>query len=301
MHRRLAPHALQRIGAGGARLPLPEAQAARQLAPQRAVARALAVPVRLEAPALERPRRVPRPWRGLAQAAERGEPGAGASDGAAPGGAESADFSKEGEAEQARSEAAAEDQPAEEAAARTEDTVEEEKPVEEAEEARLQRELTELQEKLKAKKHELLLALADFENNKKRFTRERESRRRAATTAFAGKMVDVYAEFEDLVAAPRGEASGGPAQALGEGVVLTRDLYRATLEKFDLKPLPVEPGEPFVPARHECDSDEKATAGAVTGLVRPGWVLESSGAAPVVVRKALVKVAAPGAPPPPPE
>ena len=43
----------------------------------------------------------------------------------------------------------------------------------------------------------------------------------------------------------------GTAQALHEGVALTRDLYKASLEKFGVRPIPVELGEPFVAARHQ--------------------------------------------------
>ncbi|CAK0843601.1 unnamed protein product, partial [Prorocentrum cordatum] len=126
--------------------------------------------------------------------------------------------------------------------------------------AKLKRELAELQEEVKAKKHDLLMTLADFENNKKRFPQERETRKRTATVGFARQMVDTYSTFEDTLLVAHNEQSSEAGQALLEGVVLTRDLYRATLEKFDLKPLSVEPGEPFVAARHECASDPTTTS-----------------------------------------
>lgn len=280
----------------------------------KAAARTLAVAVRFAAPALEPPRHALQPWRGLAQGAEKAEAaGSGESTGAAEGSSEERGPKDEKAASSGEGAGAAEgsneerEPKDEKTAAATEEAAAEDKSsdkVEETEEVRLQRELAELQEKVKARKHKLLSALAEFENNKKRFANERASRQRTATKAFASKMVDVYTEFEDLVAAPlMGQASEGAAsEALREGVVLTRDLYRATLEKFDLKPLQPELGEPFVAARHECTSEgEKAVAGAVTELVRPGWILESRGAAPVVVRKAQVKVAGNDAPPPPPE
>lgn len=168
----------------------------------------------------------------------------------------------------------------------------EEKPEEpkETEEAKLTRELSELEEKVKAKKHELLLAFADFENNKKRYAKERESRQRTATAGFAGRMVGVFTEFEELVV-DHGEQSREAGQALLEGVVLTRDLYRTTLEKFDVKPMSTEPGEPFVSARHELSlEDDSKPTGAVTETLRLGWVFEPRGAPPVVIQKAQVKV-----------
>lgn len=137
-----------------------------------------------------------------------------------------------------------------------------------------------------AKKHDLLLTLADFENNKKRFLKERESRQRTATVGFARQVVETYSAFEELLAA-HSEQSSEAGQSLLEGVVLTHDLYRATLAKFDLKPLTAEPGEPFVAARHECASDDKPPS-AVIEMVQAGWIFEPRGAPPVVIKKAQV-------------
>jgi len=179
----------------------------------------------------------------------------------------------------------------------SEGTAEEVKADEEPQDARLKRELTEIQDEVKAKKHELLLTLADFENNKKRFAKERESRQRTATVGFARQMVDTYSAFEELLVA-HSEQSSEAGQSLLEGVVLTRDLYRATLEKFDLKPLAAELGEPFVGARHECASDDKPS-GAVIEIVQAGWIFEARGAPPVVIKKAQVKVEDSETPPSP--
>ncbi|CAK9099592.1 unnamed protein product, partial [Durusdinium trenchii] len=125
----------------------------------------------------------------------------------------------EGEAEAKKSEeinssegaASAESQDTE----KTEKTEEASSEVEEAPEKLLQKELADLQELVRQNKHELLLSLADFENNKKRFLKEREDRRRSSMASFATKMV----------------------QALHEGVALTRDLYKASLDKFGVRPL----------------------------------------------------------------
>ncbi|CAE8608442.1 unnamed protein product, partial [Polarella glacialis] len=86
----------------------------------------------------------------------------------------------------------------------------------------LQDELTAVQEKVRAKKHELLLSLADYENNKKKYLREREDRRKRSTTNFATKTVEVYAEF-DRFATP---STGGACQGIHEGVSMVRDLFK---------------------------------------------------------------------------
>jgi len=162
----------------------------------------------------------------------------------------------------------------------------------------LQRELTEAQEKMKKEKHELLLALADFENNKKRYQTECQARRFSATTNFATKMVDVYAKFDELAHSEDNvEQLSDSCKALQEGVVLTRNLYKATLDKFDVEQLVPELGAPLNPARHESlgtIESANAAANCIAELVQPGWVLEPGSAKPMVLRKAQVKVAAHG-------
>mmetsp|Transcript_9218 Transcript_9218/g.19776 ORF Transcript_9218/g.19776 Transcript_9218/m.19776 type:complete len:324 (-) Transcript_9218:66-1037(-) len=272
-------------------------------------------------------------WRGLAQAATDGaesEPTQGTASGAggaesAQGGAESAqggaDSAQDGAetAQESAGDSGASASDAEvEAEAGAAEGGEAAKAAEAAEaekaqspEEKLKAELSELQEKVKVGKHELLLALADFENNKKRFAKECKARKRRSTADFARKVIDVYTEF-DTFAAPVPAADGAeaelsePCQALREGIILTGDLYKATLERFQVAPLEVESGQPFVAARHESVGsveDGSIAANAVAELVQPGWeLLPDADAASVVLRKAQVKVArhGPEAPPAPP-
>lgn len=192
---------------------------------------------------------------------------------------------------------------AEESSAAPEAAAEEE-PVDEG--TRLQKELTDLQEKFKARRHEVLLSLADFENNKKRFTKERDSRKRAANVNFAQKMVDLFIEFDTLTTQRHGKGELSDAcQSFREGIVMTRDLYRSSLERFGTQQLTVEAGTPFNATKHEnigVVQDTDLATDSVAETVRPGWMMEQSGAAPVVLQKAQVKVAqrGPAVPPTPP-
>lgn len=167
----------------------------------------------------------------------------------------------------------------------------------------LLREHEELQAKVKAEKHELLLALADFENNKKRHNRDREARKRNALLKFATSVVEVYDQFDALAhLEDKAKHLSEACQRLQEGIALTRDLYRTNLEKFDVLPLEPAPGEPFVPARHESVGPVEAPklpANSVAEVVKPGWVFEPNSAKPVVLRKAQVKVARHGPDTPP--
>lgn len=160
----------------------------------------------------------------------------------------------------------------------------------------LQKELAEAQEKTKKEKHAFLMALADFENNKKRYQTERQARRRSATVNFATKMVEVYDNFDELAhAEDKVEHLSEACKGLNEGVIMTRNLYKTTLDRFDVEEVQVELGEPFNQARHESIGTVKGAdvaANSVAELVQPGWVLEPKSTKPMVLRKAQVKVAA---------
>eukprot|EP00438_Fugacium_kawagutii_P022494 Skav231350 [mRNA] locus=scaffold5039:11052:14260:+ [translate_table: standard] len=165
---------------------------------------------------------------------------------------------------------------------------------EEAPEILLQKELADMQELVSKSKHELLLSLAEFENNKKLFLKQREDRRKSSMSNFATKMIQVYGQLNDFAIEKH---NSGTAQALHEGVALTRDLYKASLEKFGVRPIQVEIGEPFVAARHEKSDTIESTqlpVNSVAAIVRPGWILDPDSPKPIVLQKAEVHVSSDG-------
>mmetsp|Transcript_7393 Transcript_7393/g.15367 ORF Transcript_7393/g.15367 Transcript_7393/m.15367 type:complete len:242 (-) Transcript_7393:195-920(-) len=186
--------------------------------------------------------------------------------------------------------AAGDAEPSEERKASDKDAA---KPAAQSQGELLRQELAELQEKVKSKKHSLLLSLADFENTKKRFAKECENRNRGATVHFSKKMIDTFVEVDALTSRvdAKSDDLSGPCQAFHEGIVLTRDLYRTTLGRFGVQEFSVERGEHLASARHESvGTVEDASLGAntVAELVHPGWVLEPGAS---VLRKAQVKLA----------
>jgi len=176
-----------------------------------------------------------------------------------------------------------------------------EEPAAEAEEKelspieRLQQDLEDFQEKSRGKKKELLLGLADFQNTQKKFNKERESRRRTASTNFARRMVDVYREFEAMpeLQATSEKEEGSACAALQEGVSLTRDLFAVALEKGNVERIPVELGTPVVNARHEvvgsAPGDGSLPESSIAEVSEDGWILDLRSQMPQVVHKAKVK------------
>jgi len=158
-------------------------------------------------------------------------------------------------------------------------------------------ELKALEEQLRAKKHEVLLAFADFENNKKRYMKERQIRRRNATVNFARKMVEVHDEFDELARAAPPEEPSDASKVLQEGVVLTGDFYKAALERFDVSQITPEPGNPFVTLQHEDVGSVPGSdleAGSIAEVVQLGWLFPAADSTkpPTVLRRARVKLAA---------
>eukprot|EP00928_Gymnodinium_smaydae_P059565 TRINITY_DN4292_c0_g1_i1.p1 TRINITY_DN4292_c0_g1~~TRINITY_DN4292_c0_g1_i1.p1 ORF type:complete len:292 (+),score=100.79 TRINITY_DN4292_c0_g1_i1:261-1136(+) len=180
-----------------------------------------------------------------------------------------------------------------EASAKAEEGAAKEPELTEAE--KVEKALAEAQESLKAKKHELLLTLADFENSRKKFLKEREVRRRNASVTFARKMVEVYGELEELTG-KRPEEMTPACEALFDGVVMTKDVYKAALDRGNVSSIVPEPGQPFVASLHEDAGtipSGEAPAGSVAEVVLPGFQLPASGgSAAVVLRRAKVRLAA---------
>eukprot|EP00933_Yihiella_yeosuensis_P082140 TRINITY_DN95916_c0_g1_i1.p1 TRINITY_DN95916_c0_g1~~TRINITY_DN95916_c0_g1_i1.p1 ORF type:complete len:262 (+),score=70.10 TRINITY_DN95916_c0_g1_i1:119-904(+) len=202
----------------------------------------------------------------------------------AEGSSDSDDAKAKADEQQKADETKTEDAKAEAKAEETEQAAEEV-----PEEVKLQNQLTDLQEQIKAEKHKLLLSLAEFENNKKKFVKEREDRRRRSTVNFATTMVEVYSEF-DRFADVKHE---GVCQGLFEGVSLTRDLYKNTLARFDVSQMEVEEGSPLNVNRHEKVGEairDDLPKDSVAECVKPGWEYLANSKAPVVVKRAEVKV-----------
>lgn len=165
---------------------------------------------------------------------------------------------------------------------------------------KLRREVAELQGEMKERRHKVLLALADYENDKKKLTKERDARHRRAIVGFATRMVDVYGKFGTKLPV-NAEATGDAQASLQEGIGLVRQAFASTLGRFDVKPLSISSGEQFVVTQHETIGTvigSEYADGVVAEMVTPGWILRPSKGAPAVLARAQVKVArnGPGAP-----
>jgi molecular chaperone GrpE len=139
---------------------------------------------------------------------------------------------------------------------------------------------------------QLLRALAEQENTRKRAQRDVKDARDYAVTGFARDMLDVADNLARALAAVSAEAraSAGPAMAnLLEGVELTERRLAAALERHGVKKLSPEPGDPLDPNRHQAAAQVPAPQpkGSIAHVMQPGYVIGER-----ILRAAMVVVSA---------
>ena len=141
-------------------------------------------------------------------------------------------------------------------------------------------------------KDQLLRALAEVENTKKRAARDVKEAREYAVTGFARDMLDVADNLSRALASLDDEtkAQAGPAlQTLLEGVELTERRLSSTLERHGVRQVSPEPGEPLDPNRHQAAAQVPADQpkGAIAHVMQPGYVIGER-----TLRAAMVVVSA---------
>lgn len=143
---------------------------------------------------------------------------------------------------------------------------------------------------------QLLRALADAENTRRRASREKEDTAKFAIAGFARDLLDAADNLRRALEAVPAEASrGDPALAtLVEGVEATERQMLTVFAKHGL--VRIEPlGEPFDPNYHQAMFEVPASGyapGIVAHVMQPGYVLNGR-----LIRPAMVGVAK-GEPPP---
>lgn len=150
--------------------------------------------------------------------------------------------------------------------------------------------VTELQAEVSKWKELALRTAADFENYRKRMTRERSEALQYANSSLLESLLPVMDNYEmglkAAQAAPTGDAS---AILLGMSMVLKQ--FQDLLKEHGVEPVPGE-GAPFDPNQHEAVQQEASGSipeGHVIRLIRPGYRLRDRllRAAAVVVSTGL--------------
>jgi len=158
--------------------------------------------------------------------------------------------------------------------------------------------LRDIQSKLDAteKEHKetydrLLRVTAEFENYKKRMSREMEDFRKYANQSLLKEMLSVVDHIELAV-----QAAGAPSAAdtsMVEGLNLTLKEFLRILEKFKVKPIEAV-GQPFNPQMHEAimqEACDRLPENTVVREMQKGYTIHDR-----LLRPSLVVVAAPQGP-----
>lgn len=141
-------------------------------------------------------------------------------------------------------------------------------------------------------KDQVLRALAEAENTRRRAQKEREETSKYAVANFAREMLNVSDNFRRALDATPKDNTDPALKNLIDGIEATERQLQAALERFGIKKM--EPlGQAFDPNFHrvmvEVEAPEK-TAGTVTQVLQAGYVIHDR-----LLREALVAVAKGGA------
>lgn len=150
--------------------------------------------------------------------------------------------------------------------------------------------LAALQAEYLAMKDQLLRAVAETENTRRRLTRERDETAKYAASAFAKEMLDVADNLHRALAAIPAEALAGDEalKSLHEGVSATERQLDAAFTRQHIKRIWPE-GEKFDSNLHQAMFEVPGTpqpAGTVVQVLQAGYVMHDR-----LLRPALVGVA----------
>lgn len=145
-----------------------------------------------------------------------------------------------------------------------------------------------------ALRDQLLRAVADAENIRKRAEKEVADTRQFALTNFARDLLSVSDNLSRALSAVSDDvraAMGDPGKNLLAGVEMTEKELRTVLARHGVTPMDVNPGDRFDPNRHQAAAQipSEHAAGAVVSAIQSGWVIGER-----TLRAAMVAVSAGG-------
>ena len=138
-------------------------------------------------------------------------------------------------------------------------------------------------------KDQILRAMAETENTRRRMKKETEDAQKFAVGNFAKEMLNVADNFRRaLEAVPQDGAGGDTLKNLVAGVEMTERQLLAAFEKFGIKKLdPI--GLPFDPHQHQVMmevEDPSKPAGMIVQVLQAGYMIHDR-----LLREAMVVVA----------
>ncbi|MBD3917919.1 nucleotide exchange factor GrpE [Paenibacillus sp. PR3] len=144
--------------------------------------------------------------------------------------------------------------------------------------------IAELERQVEEHQQRYLRAQADFDNFRRRTTKEREELAQYATMKLITQLLPVVDNFERAISAAK---QNNDFEALSKGVDMVSRQFNQVLEQEGLKPMAAV-GEPFNPEFHQAVMQEQSAdheEGIVLEELQKGYMLKDK-----VIRPAMVKV-----------
>ncbi len=141
-----------------------------------------------------------------------------------------------------------------------------------------------LEAEVHSAREQLLRALAEMQNQRKRFQQERETQRKLATQDLIRELIPVLDNFERTI---RSAQSGASVQSLLEGVLQVDRQLRSALESRHFQRIASD--GPFDPRLHEAVATVEASdvpEGEIVEELEPGYAIDD-----MVIRPSKVRVA----------
>ena len=154
--------------------------------------------------------------------------------------------------------------------------------------------LAKLEAELAETKDKLLRALAEGENQRRRFTREREESLRYAASSFAKELLSVADNLRRAIVSETAISANPAAKGVIEGVTATERELLAIFDRHGVKRVEPALGDPFDPHLHQAMYEIETAdypPGTVAQALQPGYVMHDR-----LLRPALVGVSKTPAP-----
>ena len=144
------------------------------------------------------------------------------------------------------------------------------------------------QKEISALKDQILRAMAETENTRRRMKKEMDDAQKYAVSSFAKDILDVADNFQRaLDAVPKDGADGETLKNLVTGVSATERQLMSVMERFGIKKLE-SLGQPFDPHVHRVmleQDDATKPAGTILQVLQPGYIIHDR-----LLREAMVIV-----------
>jgi molecular chaperone GrpE len=159
--------------------------------------------------------------------------------------------------------------------------------------------LAKLEAELAETKDKLLRALAEGENQRRRFTREREESLRYAASSFAKELLSVADNLRRAIASETAISADPAAKGVIEGVAATERELLAIFDRHGVKRVEPALGDPFDPHLHQAMYEIETAEyppGTVAQALQVGYVMHDRLLRPALVGVAKVTAPAPAKP-----